>query len=127
MEPRLSPSAQQIERAEQAQVYDHQVTLTAVGGSEATAQMLLEKFITLLPQAVQEIHAAHSANDQSGLYDAIHKLAGSTSIVGAVAIHAEAKRVQNLLKQRPLLPEQINDGVVTILDEIACFQQQFST
>ncbi len=118
-------TAEQSPAPTELQVYSREAALAAVGGDEATAQLLLEKFIELLPQSEEAIRHALSEADYSALYDAVHKLAGSASIVGAVVLHSEAGSLQGLLKREPLPAEEVEAGVELVLDEIACFKRQF--
>lgn len=105
------------------QVYSHDAALAAVGGDENTVQLLLEKFLQLLPESETAIHAAHADGDYAALYDVVHKLAGSASIVGALMIHAEAASLQGQLKLNPVPVERVDAGVAVMLDEIDCFKK----
>jgi signal transduction histidine kinase/DNA-binding response OmpR family regulator len=111
---------------EELQVYSRKAALTSVGGDEATAELLLEKFLETLPESEAAIKRALAAVDYSALYEVVHKLAGSASIIGAVVLHAEAGSLQSLLKREPIAAEQVEAGVELVLDEIACFKQQLS-
>jgi CheY-like chemotaxis protein len=108
------------------EIYNHETALAAVGGDEGTAQLLQDKFQQVLPESVTAIRDAHVAADYTRLYEAVHKLAGSASIVGAMAIHVETRRLMDELKVKPLSVERIDAGVAVVLEQIACFKQRFS-
>jgi len=120
-----TPAQQQANRPETLQVYDPQAAIASVGGDENTAQILLEDFLTALPDSETEIRSAYDATDYPRLYEAVHKLSGSACIVGASAIHAETLSLQNILKLKPFPVPRIDAGVSVLLNEAACFKRYF--
>jgi len=120
--PQIEPRA-----GNQLPIYDHQAALITVGGDEKTAQMLLEKFLELLPESEAAIVAAHKSGDRTALYEAVHKLAGSAGVVGASAIHSTTTALQNELKLEQLPVEGIDVGVSALLEQVASFSTHFST
>lgn len=106
-------------------IYDRQAALDVVGGDQATAQLLLEEFLRLLPDNLISIGKTHSAGDYVALYDVVHKLSGSASAVGATLIRSETLYLQDLLKQDPLSTTQIDRGVSAVKEQISGFIKQF--
>jgi len=119
-----TPTQQQANRPETV-VYDPQAAIASAGGDENTAQILLEDFLTALPDSETEIRSAYDATDYPRLYEAVHKLSGSACIVGASAIHAETLSLQNILKLKPFPVQRIDAGVSVLLNEAACFKRYF--
>ncbi|MDH3354921.1 MAG: ATP-binding protein [Chromatiales bacterium] len=108
------------------QICDHQAALTAVGGDEEMVKMLRDEFLTVLPESEQLIQSTHADEDYSALYEVVHKLAGSASVVGASMIHAETLSLQDLLKSTPLPISRIDTGVPALLQKIIEFKIHFS-
>lgn len=104
------------------QIYDHMATVAAVGGDTRTAQLLLEKFLEMLPESERAIRESHRQSDLEVLYDVVHKLAGSSSVVAASRIHAAAMNLQDILKQTPEAGGGIDAAVAELLAQISRFQ-----
>lgn len=120
------PLPEAADEPEATGTYSHQTALAAVGGDEKTVQLLLAKFLELLPESVSAIRHARDTADHTNLYEAVHKLAGSASIVGATAIHTEARRLMSELKEKPLPLDHIDAGVAALLEQTNCFEEYFS-
>ncbi len=122
--PPTSSPQQQIEQP--LQVYDPTVALGNVGGDEKTAQQLLEMFLEMMPESVTAITEAHRSADYETLYEVLHKLAGSASIVGASALYAEVRILLDALKCQPVPVESVDDSVGAVLELMDGFMENFS-
>ncbi len=106
-------------------IHDQQAALDAVGGDSEVAEELLGKFIELLPESEAAVRQSLDANDHANLYEAVHKLAGSASIVGAVALQSEARRLMGMLKEGSPSVQQVEHGVSALLQQLAEFEVYF--
>ncbi len=122
--PPTSSPQQQIEQP--LQVYDPTAALGNVGGDEKTAQQLLEMFLEMMPESVTAITEAHRSADYETLYEVLHKLAGSASIVGASALYAEVRILLDALKCQPVPVESVDDSVGAVLELMDGFMENFS-
>jgi signal transduction histidine kinase/DNA-binding NarL/FixJ family response regulator len=106
-------------------VYDREAALTIVAGHEPSAESMLEIFLKGLPASETAVREAHAAADHQALYQAVHKLAGSAPVVGAVALHRTAVHLQNFLRQEPLSLHRVEVAVASLLREAARFRAAF--
>ena len=105
--------------------YDNDLAISIVNGDSETAQELLDDFLKALPESENDIRVAYDAEDYTRLYEVIHKLSGSASAVGAVALHAESINIQNVLKSKPVAVEKIKKNIPDLLDKIHNFKNYF--
>ncbi|MCW8919172.1 MAG: response regulator [Gammaproteobacteria bacterium] len=125
--PVESPAESPVESSAEEVTYSHAAALAAAGGDEAMVQMLREKFLELLDESVAAIREGQRDADPATLYDAVHKLAGSAGIVGAVALHGATRRVMEALRQEPLPLARIDAGVAGVLEELQRFKGSFAS
>ncbi len=95
------------------QIYDRDEALNAVGGNVSTANNLLKEFLTTLPSTQSGISTALENNNRKSLYDIVHKLAGSTCVIGATSLHAAADNLMDLLKESPE-----DSNIIHLADEV---------
>lgn len=88
----------EVPEEKELQIYDRESALNAVAGNAATADQLLQDFLTSLPPTRSSIRSALQSNDSEALYNVVHKLAGSTCVLGASALHAVADQLMDILK-----------------------------
>lgn len=121
------PVAEQPQqKPEPLKIYDQQAALGNVGGDEKTAQQLLEMFLAMVPESISNITEAHRAADYEALYEVLHKLAGSASIVGASALHGEVRVMLDALKQNPVAADSLDQSLRVVLDLIEGFADYFA-
>ena len=121
----IQPEAETVEKHETLQAYDRAAALAIVAGNEVAAEQLLNDFLKELPDYENSIRAAHKIDDHTALYDVIHKLSGSASSVGALAIHNITQQLQNNLKLKPTEMDNINKDIADLLEQISCFKALF--
>ncbi len=107
------------------QVYDRNAAISNVGGDEKTAQQLLQMFLEMLPETIATITAAQHSADLDALYEVLHKLAGSASIVGATALQTEVRKLLDALKQKPVVVEGVEVSVERVLGMLGEFGERF--
>lgn len=98
-----------------------------MGGDEGMAQELLEKFIELLPQSEAAIRESYEVRDLHNLYETVHKLAGSASIVGAAVVSRAARALMDILKEADVVPSRVEEGYGVLLQSIADFTAHFDS
>ena len=106
-------------------VYDKSAALSNVGGDEKTAHQLLEMFLEMLPENIGVITEAQSIADYDALYEVMHKLAGSASIVGATALYTEVRALLDVLKQKPVVVGSVDPAVGRVLGLLEGFGGSF--
>ncbi len=106
------------------EVYDRELALIAVGGKVKTADSLLHEFTASLPDILATIQTAQNEEDYLSLYNTVHKLAGSTCVIGAQAMHATADLLMDYLKAVPRDEQKVNQACVKLLYEINRFLQR---
>lgn len=74
------------------------------------------------PDSESAIREAHATGDQATLYHLVHKLAGSSPIVGASALHESAVFLQNFLRLEPRPVNRIDTAVDELLHQIVRFR-----
>lgn len=107
--------------------YDRDAALLIVEGSVQAADAMLAEFLATLPDTEAEVRSAHAAADHHALYQVIHRLAGTTPIVGATALHRAAVHLNNFLKVEPRPLARIDDGVVALLRELSRFRTEVAS
>ena len=122
----LPVAEQPQQKPEALQIYDQQAALGNVGGDEKTAQQLLEMFLEMMPESVNAITEAHRAANYEALYEVLHKLAGSASIVGATALHAEVRVMLDALKKKPVAVQSVEQSVGVVLELMDEFTGYFA-
>jgi signal transduction histidine kinase/DNA-binding response OmpR family regulator len=108
-------------------VYDRETALASVAGNEKAARLILKEFLAMLPDIENTIRIASEKNDNSALFQAVHKLAGSASNSGASSIHAKAMYLKSIMKRENQPVELIADGITALLIQIEKFNNRFST
>jgi len=117
------PNEQQRGVKKALPVYDRDAALAIVCGDVQEAQSMLDEFFKGLPECEQKLRMAQAGNDWPALYHEVHKLAGSTPVVGAMALHASAVFLQNYLKADPRPVKRIDEGLADLLAQIARFRE----
>ncbi|MCW9046683.1 MAG: ATP-binding protein [Gammaproteobacteria bacterium] len=107
------------------QTYNYESAIETVGGDSNIAKELLNDFLDSLIEFEKSINDAHKNSNYEKLYDLTHKLSGSTSAIGAFALHAETITLQNLLKQKPLSDKLIDASVVALIHKCNAFRDFF--
>lgn len=107
------------------QTYNYESALETVGGDKSVANELLNDFLDSLIEFEKSINDARENSNYEKLYDLTHKLSGSTSAVGASALHAETITLQNLLKQKPLSSKLIDASVIALTHKCNTFKDFF--
>ncbi len=103
-------------------VYDHEIALETVGGNEIVAKELLDDFFSSLDDNISSIQDLGSASNYSGLYEAVHKLAGSASAIGAIALHNETLQLQQILKAGKVSSDDVSDSISLVLEHCKRFK-----
>jgi len=106
-------------------IYDYQAAIGTVSGNKEVADELLNDFLNSLTDIVKTIRLNHKSTDTTRLYEIIHKLAGSACAVGASALHGETIKLQNLLKASPTNNDEIDDAVISVLNQCNRFNEHF--
>jgi len=106
-------------------IYDDDLAIATVNGDSETAKELLEDFLKTLSGSENDIRVAYDAGDYPRLYEVIHKLSGSASVVGAVALHAESINIQNVLKSEPVSIDEIKKNIPDLINKIHNFKDYF--
>ncbi len=122
---KIQNSEQQSSTHHSLPVYDRKAALDAVNGNVETADQLVHEFLKSLPQTETDIRQALIDNDFSQLYNHVHKLAGSTSVLGASALHARTDALMDALKQNPDDTDNITNLTEFVLQQITSFIQHF--
>jgi len=120
-----NPPEIEIVKTQKLKTYDDDLAISIVNGDSETAQELLEDFLKALPESENDIRVAYETEDYPRLYDVIHKLSGSASAVGAIALHAESINIQNILKNKPVVEKKIKKNIPNLLNKIHKFQDYF--
>ena len=107
------------------QTYNYESAIEMVGGDKSIAKELLNDLLDSLIDFENAINDAHKNSNYEKLYDLTHKLSGSTSAVGASALHAETITLQNLLKQKPLSSKLIDASVIALMHKCNTFRNFF--
>jgi len=107
--------------------YDIEKAINTVGGDKKVAEELLNDFLNTLADSENAIRENNIAENYSALYEAIHKLSGSASAVGANALHTETLQLQNQLKETPLQKIEINNRVNAVLNKCNDFKEHIKT
>lgn len=107
-------------------VYDRDAALAMVDNDRQAAKAMLNEFLEGLPDCEESLRAAHANADWQALYHEVHKLAGSTPVVGAAALHGSAVYLQNFLKLEPMSLEHIDAGVAGLVQQISRFRDAVS-
>jgi len=108
------------------EVYDYNVALKTVNGNKIVAEELLNDFLASLADSKKAIEIHHQASDIDKLYDVIHKLSGSASTVGALALHTETLNLQNIIKSPPITDMQLNKCVISVINKCDKFSERFN-
>ena len=103
-------------------VHDYDAALAIVDGDRQAAQMLLDQYLRSLPGNESELRAAHADAEYDLMYQIVHKLVGSSPIVGATALHRSALYLKNFLKLEPRPAQRIDTAVTALLREIKRFR-----
>ncbi|MBT8429258.1 MAG: response regulator, partial [Gammaproteobacteria bacterium] len=107
-------------------VYDRGAALLMVDHDQRAAKAMLDEFLKGLPDCEASLRAALADADWQALYHEVHKLAGSTPVVGAAALHGSAVYLQNFLKAEPMPVEHVHAGVAGLVQQIARFRETVS-
>jgi HPt (histidine-containing phosphotransfer) domain-containing protein len=105
-------------------VRDADAALWVVGGDPDAARLMLAAFLRVLPEQEAALRAAHARGDLDALFQVVHKLAGSAPIVGATAIHARARLLQDLLRHASIDASGVDAAVAALLHELFRFGEQ---
>ena len=114
------------EKAQSLPVYDKSVAIEIVAGNEIAAKHLLSDFLKELPEHEMNINNARHENDLTLLYSAVHKLSGSASSVGAVALHDICHRLQKALKNEAINMNEIDSDISILSEQISHFIDYFN-
>ncbi|OOZ40199.1 hypothetical protein BOW53_08490, partial [Solemya pervernicosa gill symbiont] len=104
----------QISASDDLPLYDREAALAAVGGNESVATQLLKQFMENLAISEAAMVSAQECSADEQLYQAIHKLAGSASSVGVLALHAEAIQLLELLRGESGSEGMVNDAIARL-------------
>lgn len=113
-------------KQEVPQIYDQTAALEAVGGDQETARLLVEKFIDSFPDTEAALHEAHRRANYTSLYQIVHKLSGSASIVGASALHSATLDLQGMLRTTQPAVEPVEQRLSSIISHIDDFRRYHS-
>lgn len=108
-------------------IYDHDTAVAAIGNKEDTINELLETFLNSLDETEDNIRIYMQKGNLSELYDIIHKLSGSTCILGANRLNKSAHRLLDYLKMDEFSMISINDETRRVLNEINDFRNHFKS
>ena len=106
--------------------YNHEAALASVAGDKKIADELLSDFLQLLPSNESAINNAIQNNNNTKLYEAIHKLAGSACIVGAESLHEKSLDFMNTMKSQSTSDDTIKAKANAALLEITKFRDIFN-
>ncbi|MEJ2622212.1 MAG: response regulator [Candidatus Thiodiazotropha sp.] len=107
-------------------IYDRETALASVAGNEQAARLILKEFLAMLPEITTIIKQAAEDNDNTALYQAIHKLAGSASNSGAPSIHVKAMHLKSIMKREPQPQAEIASNLSELLLDIDNFSSHFN-
>jgi signal transduction histidine kinase/DNA-binding response OmpR family regulator len=111
------------EISDSSAIYDLQTALDNVENDKKAAELILSKFLEMLPGCEAALREAVSAGDKAALYQTAHKLEGSASTAGAASIYKEAVTLKALLKQEPIEINIIKRSVTALLAQTDQFKQ----
>lgn len=106
-------------------VFDRAACLDSVNGNVETADQLLDQFLHSLPDTYTSIQQSISEDNFQTLYSVVHKLAGSSSIMGASALHDRINALMYALKSTPGSIEIIRTITNEVLEQIDSFIKNF--
>ena len=106
-------------------IYDKNLALNLVGGKSDMADQLLQQFMDSIPDTESKINKAIQTSNINVLYKIIHKLAGSTCVLGTSALHAAADTLMDILKQDDRPADRIHSATYQLLDEIKKLKQAY--
>jgi signal transduction histidine kinase/CheY-like chemotaxis protein len=106
-------------------IYDRETALASVAGNEQAARLIFKEFLAMLPEITTIIMQAAEDNDNTALYQAIHKLAGSASNSGASSIHVKAMHLKSIMKREHQPQAEIDSKLSELLLDIDNFSNHF--
>ncbi len=106
-------------------IYDESIALDSVKGNKNTASELLAHFLDTLPDSEVKITGFSNKADYKGLYNTVHKLSGSTCIIGASRLQSQAHQLLDLLRTDTPSDHEILQQSQRVLAEIAAFREYF--
>jgi signal transduction histidine kinase/DNA-binding response OmpR family regulator len=107
-------------------IYDQKAVLANADNDNKTAELILVKFLEMLPGCETALRKAYTTGDRDALYQTAHKLEGSASTSGASSIHRGAINLKASIKLEPMQPEKIEQSVTALLQKTDQFKKYTS-
>ncbi|MFC3093770.1 hybrid sensor histidine kinase/response regulator [Alteromonas sediminis] len=103
-------------------VLDLDLASTRANNNAHTSKMMLQEFLSIIPDTVEVITSLHAKADHTNLLHEIHRLHGASCYTGAPEIQSLANQIEINLKKQEI--EAANRLVPSLLDALNRFQQE---
>ena len=110
------------EKAPSRPAVDWEANLQLFGGQREMGERFLRRFIELNAATMDELRAAHSANDREAVRALAHKIKGGSASVAAVSLH-ESATVLEALASGPNPWDQVEQAIARTIEDWTALEE----